>query len=84
MEGVQLMTVYKPISRLAARAAGIAMDIAEGKTLSPDLLLDNRSGIFIPSYIEKSIAVYKDNMDVVIKDGFHSSEDIYRTVLDIR
>ncbi|MDR3192172.1 MAG: substrate-binding domain-containing protein [Treponema sp.] len=84
MEGLQLMTVYKPIGRLAARAARLAIAVAEGKTLPPDLILDNRSGVSVPSYIEKSIAVYKDNMDVVIKDGFHSYEDIYRTVLDIR
>ena len=84
MEEVQLMTAYKPISRLAARAARLAMDIVGNKPLSPDLLRDNRSGVSIPSYIEKPIAVYKDNMEVVIKDGFHSYEDIYRTVLDIR
>jgi D-xylose transport system substrate-binding protein len=83
MEGVQLMTVYKPIGRLAARAARLAMDIAGGKPLSPDLLLDNRSGVPIPAYLEAPIAVYKENMEVVIKDGFHSYEDIYRTVLDI-
>jgi D-xylose transport system substrate-binding protein len=83
MEEVQLMTVYKPIGRLASRAARLAVDIAEKKPLAPDLMLDNRSGVSIPSYIEKPIAVYKENMDVVIKDGFHSYEDIYRTVLDI-
>ncbi|MFP3090647.1 substrate-binding domain-containing protein [Treponema sp. TIM-1] len=83
IEGLQLMTVYKPIGRLAVRAARLAMAIAEKRTLSPDLLSDNRSGVSIPSYIEKPIAVYKENMEVVIRDGFHTYEDIYRTVLDI-
>ncbi|MDR3160190.1 MAG: substrate-binding domain-containing protein [Spirochaetaceae bacterium] len=82
MEGVQLMTAYKPIGRLGVRAARLAMAIAEKKSLPPDMLLDNGSGVSVPSYIEKPIAVYKANMDVVIKDGFHSYEDIYRTVLD--
>ncbi len=36
----------------------------------------------IPSYIEKPIAVFKSNMDdTIIKDGFHSAEDVYRNVL---
>jgi D-xylose transport system substrate-binding protein len=82
MEGVQLMTAYKPIGRLGVRAARLALSIAGKKPLPPDLLLDNRSGVSIPSYIERPIAVYKENMEVVIKDGFHSYEDIYRTVLD--
>jgi D-xylose transport system substrate-binding protein len=42
---------------------------------------DNKSGTMIASYIEKPIAVYKDNMEeTVIKDGFHSRDDIYRNV----
>jgi D-xylose transport system substrate-binding protein len=43
--------------------------------------MDNKSGSMISSYIEKPLAVYKDNMETtVIKDGFHSQEDIYRNV----
>jgi D-xylose transport system substrate-binding protein len=37
----------------------------------------------IPAYLESTVPVFKDNMDVVIRDGFHSYEDIYRTVMDI-
>jgi D-xylose transport system substrate-binding protein len=82
VEGVQLMTVYKPIGRLAVRAARLAVALAE-KNLPPyDILVDNGSGVPVPSYLEKSIPVGKENMDVVIRDGFHSYEDIYRTVMD--
>jgi D-xylose transport system substrate-binding protein len=80
VEGLQLMTVYKPLSKLATRAAELAVALAEGRTLPPDTLLDNGSVAQIPSYIEKSIAVQKDNMDIVIRDGFHSREDVYRTI----
>jgi D-xylose transport system substrate-binding protein len=80
-EGLQLMTVYKPIGRLAARAARLASAVALGQKIPPDVFLDNRSGVMIPSYIEKPTAVFKDNMDVVIKDGFHSQEDIYRNII---
>jgi D-xylose transport system substrate-binding protein len=75
------MTVYKPIGKLAARAAELAMAIAEKRTIPHDMLLDNGSGVQIPAYIEASIAVFKDNMNVIIRDGFHSYEDIYRNVL---
>ncbi|MDR1957367.1 MAG: substrate-binding domain-containing protein [Treponema sp.] len=78
VEGAQLMTVYKPIGRLAAQAAQLAMAVAAGETLEPDTFLDNQSGIPIPSYIETPIPVFKDTMEVIIKDGFHSYEDIYR------
>jgi D-xylose transport system substrate-binding protein len=57
------------------------MAIAEKRTIPHDALLDNGSGVQIPSYIEAPIAVFKDNMDVVIRDGFHSYEDIYRNVI---
>jgi D-xylose transport system substrate-binding protein len=81
VEGLQLMTVYKPIGKLAARAAELAMAIAEKRTMPYDTLSDNGSGVRIPSYIEKPVAVFKENMEVIIRDGFHSYEDIYRNVL---
>jgi D-xylose transport system substrate-binding protein len=81
VEGLQLMTVYKPIGRLAARAARLALSIAQKQEFLYDGLLDNGSGAMIPSCIEKTTAVFKENMEVVIRDGFHSREDIYRNVL---
>lgn len=82
VEGTQLMTVYKPLTKLATRAAKLAMAIARGDTLTPDALQDNKSGSLIPSYIEAPLAVGKDNIDdTVIRDGFHSAEDVYRNIL---
>ena len=84
VEGTQLMTVYKPIQKLATRAAGIAMALSGGTSLPYDTLIDNKSGEMIPSYIEAPTAVYKTNMEeTVIKDGFHSSEDVYRNVIGL-
>jgi D-xylose transport system substrate-binding protein len=80
LEGLQLMTVYKPIGKLAARAARIAVALANKNPIPQDTLMDNRSGVMIPSYIEMPVAVDKDTMDVIIKDGFHSYEDVYRSV----
>jgi D-xylose transport system substrate-binding protein len=81
VEGLQLMTVYKPIGKLAPRAAELAMAIAEKRAIPYDILLDNGSGAQIPGYVEASTAVFKDNMHVIVRDGFHSYEDVYRNVL---
>jgi D-xylose transport system substrate-binding protein len=79
VEGTQLMTVYKPIARLATRAAGLAVAVARGEKPDSSLAVDNRSGTMIPYYMEEPIPVYRNNMDAtVIRDGFHSSEDVYR------
>ena len=80
VEGLQLMTVYKPIHRLATRAAELAVAIAEGNTPEPDRYVTNNSGSEIPYYVEEPQAVYRHNMDeTIIRDGFHSAEDVYRT-----
>ncbi|ORC35041.1 sugar ABC transporter substrate-binding protein [Marispirochaeta aestuarii] len=79
VEGLQLMTVYKPISRLATRAAQISVAIARGEAPEPDRLVENGSNTTIPYFVEMPRAVFKDNMEeTIIKDGFHSAEDIYR------
>jgi D-xylose transport system substrate-binding protein len=80
VEGIQLMTVYKPIGKLAPRAARLALAVIRKEEFPPDFLLENGGGSLIPSYIEKPIAVFADNIDVVIRDGFHSREDVYRNV----
>ncbi len=80
VEGLQLMTVYKPINKLATRAAQIAVSLARGESLEPDRLVDNGSNTMIPYYVEMPQAVFKDNMEeTIIRDGFHSAEDVFRT-----
>lgn len=80
VEGLQLMTVYKPIHKLATRAAELAVAIAAGTPPEPDRYATNGSGETIPYYVEAPVAVFKHNMDeTIIRDGFHSAEDVYRT-----
>ncbi len=81
MEGTQLITVYKPIARLAERAAQLAVNMAMNETPEPDQYINNNSGRDIPFFVETPIAVDKDKMDeTVIKDGFHSKDDVYRKI----
>ncbi|MCL2479271.1 MAG: substrate-binding domain-containing protein [Treponema sp.] len=90
VEGTQLMTVYKPIGQLGVRAAELAVALglkAQGKETNippPDTMLDNHSGIMTPAYLEKSTVIYRDNIDEVIRDGFHSRDDVFRNVAVIQ
>ncbi|MDC7220828.1 MAG: substrate-binding domain-containing protein [Spirochaetales bacterium] len=80
VEGSQLMTVYKPISRLAERAATLALAFARGERPEPDQTLDNGSETPIPYYVETPVPVFRETMDeTVIKDGFHSKDEVYRS-----
>jgi D-xylose transport system substrate-binding protein len=75
------MTVYKPLPDLATRAAQVAVRMARKERPEPDQYFDNKSGAKIPFYVEIPAAVYKEQMEAtVIQDGFHSREDVYRSV----
>lgn len=80
VEGSQLMTVYKPIDRLAVKAAQLAMSVASREELpTPDTYVDNGS-VQVPYFRLEPVAVTLDNIeDTVFKDGFHSRQDVYRT-----
>jgi D-xylose transport system substrate-binding protein len=82
VEGTQLMTVYKPIHKLAVRAAMLAVGMARKEIQIADDFFDNGSGVEIPYFIENPISVFKEQMDeTVINDGFHSREDVYRNTI---
>jgi D-xylose transport system substrate-binding protein len=83
VEGLQLMTVYKPIQKMATRAAQVAVGIARGEMPPPDRYVDNGSGEKIPFFMEMPQAVFTWNVDdTIIRDGFHSAEDVYRTTTE--
>ncbi|XEC93375.1 D-xylose ABC transporter substrate-binding protein [Paenibacillus tarimensis] len=78
VEGTQTMTVYKPIKNLAEQAAELAIKLANGEEISTDKVVNNGK-IDVPSILLEPIAVNKDNIDdTIIKDGFHSKEDVYK------
>lgn len=80
VEGVQLMTVYKPVENLAKAAAEYAVKLAKGEEIeATDTINDNKYDV---SYIKLApIAVTAKNMDeVIIDSGFHLREDVYLNV----
>lgn len=74
--GTQAMTVYKPLKNLAALAARVAVDVAQGRKPAATSSLDNGSRQ-VPSIFEKVISVDKGNLlTTVIADGFHKASDL--------
>ncbi len=79
-EGSQFATVYKPIDTLALKAAGFAVMMAHGEKIRYDNKIDD--GRYRVPYIalEPILVTAKTLDSTVIKDGFHTREDVYRNV----
>ncbi|MDQ0191949.1 D-xylose ABC transporter substrate-binding protein [Paenibacillus wynnii] len=78
-EGTQLMTVYKPINAIATKAAEMAMAAAKGEEIATEKTVNNGK-VDVPSVLLDPLAVNKDNLDVLFKDGFHKLEEVYKNV----
>ena len=79
-EGSQWATVYKPIDRLALTAAGYAVMLARGETITTQATIDD--GTFkVPFARLEPVLVTRDLLEnTVIKAGFHSAAEVYRNV----
>lgn len=84
VEGTQLMTVYKPVERLARRAAECTMDLVRGNKLEGvDVTTMNDGAYVIPYVALLPVEVTEENMmDVIVASGFHMKEDVYLNVPD--
>jgi D-xylose transport system substrate-binding protein len=80
VEGTQTMTVYKPIKMLAYRAAEIAVAMAKGESIETSRTISNGKKD-VPAVLLEPVPVDKGNIyELVIKDGYHKLEDVYRNV----
>jgi D-xylose transport system substrate-binding protein len=78
--GTQAMTVYKPVAKLAEKAARLAVDLARGKPIHASDALDN-GRMKVPSIFADVAVVDSTNIvETVVADGFHSYDDIYRAI----
>lgn len=81
VEGTQVMTVYKPVEKLATAAAQFACMMAKGEALPLQeegfqTIQDGKEEITY--YVLEPIAVSKDNMEeTIINSRFHLAEDVY-------
>lgn len=76
--GTQSMTIYKPIPKLARKAAEIAVAMAKKQPYeTPKDRLDNGFKQ-VPSLLIEPIAVDRDNLvSTIIADGFHPLDQVY-------
>lgn len=80
VEGTQLMTVYKPVEKLAREAAELAVAMGKGEDIDISQMISD--GTYEIPYISlEPVAVDNDNMDeVVIDSGYHLREDVYLNI----
>ena len=76
--GTQTMTVYKPVSKLAIRAAEAAVALSKKEKIETNGKVNNGK-IDVPSILLEPISVDKSNLDAtIIKDGFQKREEVYK------
>ncbi len=79
--GTQSMTVYKPIQRLAYKAAEVAVKLARKQPHGETTRGVSNGKLDVPSILLEPIAVDKDNLiSTVIADGYQKLEEVYRDV----
>lgn len=81
VEGIQRMTVYKDIDKLARKAADYSVMLAQNIKID-NLHKQIKTGTYsVKELLLEPIAVTKENMQkVVIDSGFHKKEDVYLNV----
>lgn len=80
VEGTQTITIYKPIKKLAQNAAEMAVDMAMGKIINSEHMI-NDGEFDVPFIMFEPTLVDASNMVTeIIGDGFHSLEEVYRNI----
>lgn len=78
VEGTQLMTIYKPIEKLAEAAVEMSISLVRGEPLNVEEYI-NDGTYDVKYYVLDPIAVDKGNInDTIIRDGFHLKDEVYR------
>jgi len=79
-EGSQTMTIYKPIAELASLAAESAVHLARHEPITTDSTVPDGTAN-IPQLLLLPRSVDRTNLQAtVIRDGFHSWEDVYHNI----
>ena len=77
-KGIQTVTVYKPIKKLAEMAAELAVKAAKGDSLNATGSTSIQNGGYsISALFLEPVAVTKENMmQTVVADGFHTEAEV--------
>jgi D-xylose transport system substrate-binding protein len=78
--GTQTMTIYKPLKILTSNAATAAVKLAKREVvIARDSV--NNGKLDVPAILSDTMAVDKASLEAtVIKDGFHTKDEIYRGI----
>lgn len=79
VEGTQFMTVYKPVEKLAERAAEIAVALATKEPINTSETIHD-GAYDVPYEKLTPVAVTKENMDEVIIGNYHQRKEVYLNV----
>jgi D-xylose transport system substrate-binding protein len=78
VEGSQAMTMYMPIKLQAGRAMEAAMLMLKKEEIPGITSFVDNGKMKVPAILLKPIKVDLENLEeVVIKDGFHKTEDVF-------
>ena len=82
--GTQCMTVYKAVRAEAEAAAALAIALIGGDTAAADALAtdstdDSVSGAAVPSVLLVPQAIFRDNVQDVVTDGYTTAENLCST-----
>lgn len=79
VEGTQCMTVYKPVEKLAQRAAELAVILAKDEDPGVKQTISDGTNDIRYECLEP-VAVTKENMDEIITGKYHEKSEIYLNV----
>ena len=79
VEGTQCMTVYKPVEKLAQRAAELAVMLAKDEDPGVTQTISDGTNDIRYECLEP-VAVTKENMDEIITGKYHEKNEIYLNV----
>lgn len=77
--GTQTSTVYKPINSIANQAAEIAIAMANGGVAITNGTIFNGLADIPSFFLEPTLVTKKNMMGTIIKDGFHTYEEVYKS-----
>lgn len=79
VNGTQAMTVYKPVEKLASKAAEDTIALIKGEAVEGEEITFINDGTYdVPFVVLKPIAVNEENInEIIINSGFHMKEDVY-------
>ena len=77
--GHQTCTVYKPIEKLAATAAELAVKLAKGEECEKSFQTISNGEMLVPALFHEAMIVNRENLKLtVISEGYQKLEEVYK------